>query len=100
MASTRKIKNTLNLEGELLIHNAAELKEKISAQFKEGVPPDLNLKNVTAIDLSFLQTLVSLAREAKGKRQRVKLKDCPLVCKQAIDSAGLSGYFSEWLNVT
>jgi ABC-type transporter Mla MlaB component len=86
-----KIRNgkRLCLDGELTVSNAAALREGLLAALAQGDQVELDLEEVTAIDLAGLQLLCSAHRTAVAGEKSLTLKGTlPPALQQACAGAG------------
>lgn len=78
--TNRKGQSFLKLEGDVNVSRAAELKDALLKSLEKAESIEINLNDVTAIDLSCLQLLCSAHRTAvkEGKTLIIKDQDLPL----------------------
>ena len=78
--TTRKGQSYLKLEGDVNVGRAAELKDALLKSLEKAETIEINLHDVTAIDLSCLQLLCSAHRTAvkEGKTLTIKDQELPL----------------------
>lgn len=73
--TTRKGKSFLQLDGEINISRAAELKDALLESLEKAESVEVNLDNITGIDLSCLQLLCSAHRTASKEGKKITIKD-------------------------
>lgn len=66
-------KNIITVEGDLALQNSAELKEKLWQTLKSNDIIHLQAKNVTDIDITFLQLVYSLRKTAATMNKTITL---------------------------
>lgn len=80
---------TLTISGELTVQNAAALQGMFIRSLESSSNLTVNLKDVTALDLSFLQLLCSLHRTSTDLKKNLTLSGpCPEVFRDVVKSAG------------
>jgi anti-anti-sigma factor len=90
----RKVKQAdeikiLNLEGDLTIMHAAELKKILQEAIDNSQRVELNLENVTGLDLSCLQLFCSAHRTSLKLSRSISIHSTPPeVLKEAARDAG------------
>lgn len=81
----------LVLEGDLTIPHVAEISDSIQKAYEKKGNLVLDLKDITSVDLAFVQLLHSTLQSAKDAKKSVCLStDCPEPLEQAIAQAGFS----------
>lgn len=89
MAETDKKTAIVKLEGSLSIERADELKKMLCAGLDGAETLMLDFKEVTKIDLSFLQLLCSLCRTAAGTKTGLKWRGtAPDILQKTVAEAG------------
>jgi len=73
--TTRKGKSFLKLDGEVNIARATDLKDALLKSLEKAETVEINLTDVTGIDLSCLQLLCSAHRTASKKGKILTIKD-------------------------
>lgn len=58
-------KNNYTFTGELVIENAAEIKENLQGLLKPNYALHLKFENIDSVDLSFVQIILSLKKYAQ-----------------------------------
>jgi len=82
---------TLTISGELTVQNASALQGIFIRSLESSSNLSIDLKDVTALDLSFLQLICSLHRTSSDLKRKLTLSGtCPEVFRDAVKSAGLS----------
>lgn len=81
------------LEGQLIIRNAAEIREQLIAAIKNYENLELVLENVTRIDLSVLQLLVALKKSAANFSKKVSFRpELSGKMKAIVERSGFGGF--------
>jgi len=73
--TTRKGKSFLKLDGEVNVAHATDLKDALIQSLEMAETVEINLNDVTGIDLSCLQLLCSAHRTAAKKGKTLTIKD-------------------------
>ena len=73
--TTRKNKSFLKLDGEMNISRATDLKDALLESLEKAETVEINLNDVTGIDLSCLQLLCSAHRSASKEGKALTIKD-------------------------
>ncbi len=82
-------KKTLSINGELKIQDAAELQKVLIESLENTEHLDLNLENVTGIDMSCLQLLCSAHKTMSSSDRRLTLSSSyPEVVREAVNDSG------------
>jgi anti-anti-sigma factor len=82
-------KKTLSINGELKIQDAAELQKVLIESLENTEHVDINLENVTGIDMSCLQLLCSAHRTMSSSNKRLTLSSSyPDVIREAVNDSG------------
>jgi anti-anti-sigma regulatory factor len=80
---------TLTLSGELTVQNAAAVQAIFIRSLESSLDLTVNLKDVTELDLSFLQLLCSLHRTSTDLKKNLTLSgNGPEVFRDVVKSAG------------
>ncbi len=80
---------TLTIRGELTVQNAAALQGMLIRSLESSLNLTINLKDVTEMDLSFLQLLCSVHRTSTDLKKNLTLsRHCPEVFRDVVKSAG------------
>jgi anti-anti-sigma factor len=80
----------IDLEGELTIYTAAELKEKFSASLLAGQPLAIDLSQVGEMDTAGLQLLLLAQRESAARQQPVTFLKPSQAVLDTLQLCGLS----------
>jgi anti-anti-sigma regulatory factor len=80
---------TLTIGGELTVQNASALQGIFIRSLESSSSLTITLKDVTDLDLSFLQLLCSVHRTSTDLKKNLTLSGpCPEVFREAVKSAG------------
>ncbi|MCG6168002.1 STAS domain-containing protein [Leptospira sp. FAT2] len=91
----------LNLEGELTIYEASELKGKLDAVRKDSYSfLEIDLSKVTKMDTACLQILLVLKKEAKTNETNVRLVNHSHSVLRLIDLYGLTGFLRDKIRLS
>ena len=85
----------IDLEGEMCIYNAAELKEKLMPVLSDPRDLEINLAEVTEIDSSGIQLLMLVKRERERNGQSVALVNHSSNILDIFELMALVGYFND-----
>lgn len=85
----------LNLEGELTIYHAAEIKPEVFEALDRCEQMHIHLGSVSEIDTAGLQLLILAKQEALRADKALHLIDHSSSVMELIDLFGLSGYFGD-----
>jgi len=90
--------SNLTLKSDITIQISSELKEKLIKALDNSDNININLENVSNIDLSCLQLLCSAHDTALKENKTFKIEgNCPENVKNTIKLSGYSDYM-EWLS--
>lgn len=89
MEFTKLKDGTVKLEGDLNIYVAKELKEKLQEVFNKNKKIRIDLSEITDIDTSCIQILLSLKILAKNNKIDYKLVNPSPVVKEAFKLSGI-----------
>jgi anti-anti-sigma factor len=82
-------KKTLTINGELKIQDAAELQKVLIESLENTEHLDLNIENISGIDLSCLQMLCSAHRTTLSSNKRFTLSTgCSEIIREAVNVSG------------
>lgn len=82
-------KGMLNIEGNLTIEHAAELKSSLIEAIGKSSQILIDFKNITDLDLSCLQLLWSVHKISEKRKGWIRVDNtCPEVFKKTIEDAG------------
>ncbi|MBW0434812.1 STAS domain-containing protein [Leptospira yasudae] len=91
----------LNLEGELTIYEASELKDKLDVIRKDSYSfLEIDLSKVTKMDTACLQVLLVLKKEAKRNETNVRLVNHSHSVLRLIDLYGLTGFLRDKIRLS
>lgn len=80
---------TLTVSGELTVQNASALQGMFIRSLESSSNLTIDLKEVTDLDLSFLQLLCSVHRTSTSLKKNLTLSGpCPEIFRDAVKSAG------------
>lgn len=83
-------KRTLTVNGELTIHNAAAIQGVLIRLLESREDLHISLKEVSEVDLSFLQLLCSAHKTSKDLNTHITMSgDCPEIFRDAVRTSGL-----------
>lgn len=85
----------LNLEGELTIYHAAEIKPEVIEALDRCGQMHIHLGSVSEIDTAGLQVLILAKQEALRAGKTLHLTDHSTAVMELIDLFGLSSYFGD-----
>lgn len=85
----------LNLEGELTIYHAAEVKPEVIEALDRCEQMHIHLGSVSEIDTAGLQVLILAKQEALRAGKALHLTDHSTAVMELIDLFGLSSYFGD-----
>ncbi|MGB0126061.1 MAG: STAS domain-containing protein [Rhodocyclaceae bacterium] len=90
----------LEVEEELTIYHAAQLKEALLAGLSQGEALEVDLSQVAEIDSAGVQLLVLLKREAAAAGKRLSLVGHSPAVLSVLDLYNMSGYFGDPLVIS
>lgn len=96
MAAAKK-KNTMTriqLEGELTIYTAAELKEKIASALQAGQPIEIDLSQIGEMDTAGLQLLLLAQRESATRKLPITFVEPSQAVTDTLQLCGMSDHFA------
>jgi anti-sigma B factor antagonist len=87
--------STFDINGEMTIYRATELKEALVGQINAGKPLEIDLSGVTEIDSAGVQLLMMAKHAAHAKQQKMKLVNESAMVLEVLELLNLAGYFNE-----
>ncbi len=85
----------LLLEGQLVIRNAALIKKELLSALTNSQTLELILKDITKVDMAFLQLLVALHKSAAIAGKRISLDIEPTAyMKSVVENSGLQNHLT------
>lgn len=91
---------TLRIEGEMTIYQAAEIKQTLLAALVQHDALDIDLSAVTEIDTAGLQLLVAAKKSAQDRQKELHLTAHSEAVVEAFELLDLSGYFGDPLVIS
>ena len=85
----------VDIDGEICIYNAADLKERFMSVLNDKRELEINLANVTEIDSAGVQLLMLVKRERDTMGQRVTLTNHSNSVLDIFGLMSLEGYFND-----
>jgi len=98
MPNLKKRKGTtsvLQIEGEMTIYRAAELKETLLATLDKAAGVEIDLSKVTDIDTAGVQLLILAKQSAQAKQQDLHLVAHSPIVLEVLELLNLATYFGD-----
>jgi len=89
----------LNLEEDLTIYNAFQLKERLLGALNACQELELDLSQVSEIDTSGFQLLAITKREAQRQAKALRLVAHSASVREVLDLYNMAGYFGDPLHI-
>lgn len=90
----------IEVEGEMTIYTAAQLKESLIAPIEDCESMQISLAKISEIDASGLQLLALVKREAAAQRKPLEFVAHSLAVLEMLDLCNLAGVFGDPLVIS
>jgi anti-sigma B factor antagonist len=91
----QRYKCLANIEGEMTIYTAMELKEKLMPALADKRPLEINLSNVTEMDSAGVQLLMLAKKERAANEHKLTLTDHSDTVVDVFELMDLVSYFND-----
>lgn len=86
---------TLQIEGEMTIYRAAELKDVLLASLNKVAELEVDLSSVTELDTAGVQLLLAAKKTAQARQQEMRLVAHSAAVLEVFETLDLAGHFGD-----